>query len=306
MKGKHFLLLAGSLLFVVVPFLGGCSNLVLFHPKGPVGHSERFVIIAAFALMMIVVLPVIFMALWFPWKYRASNTKAKYMPKWNRSIAIDLVVWLVPVAIIMALALLTWSRMFTLDPYHPIESSAKPVTIEAVSLDWKWLFIYPDRNIAAVNQIVFPAGVPLNFRITSDSVLTSFFIPQLGSQIYAMPGRQSQLHLLAAEAGTFEGHNQQFSGKGYSDMHFAAIAVSAEAFEAWVRKVSESPGKLDSSEYGKLKTPSLDYPVTYFSSVDQGLFEGIINSYRAGDGNSTAGMNNPGAGLMKTVASEER
>ncbi len=179
----------------------------------------------------------------FPRKYRASNTKATYTPKWSHSAKIDLVIWLVPVAIVTALGILAWNATHRLDPYKPIDSGVKPVSIEAVSLDWKWLFIYPDHNIAIVNQLVFPAKVPLSFRITSDTVMTSFFIPQLGSQIYAMAGMQTRLHLMADEPGIYAGQNQQFSGRGYADMHFKAIAVSREQFEAWVQKARTITGQ---------------------------------------------------------------
>jgi cytochrome o ubiquinol oxidase subunit 2 len=148
-----------------------------------------------------------------------------------------------------------------------------------VSLDWKWLFIYPDYDIAAVNRLVFPAKVPLSFRITSASVLTSFFIPQLGSQIYAMAGRQSRLHLMADEPGTYAGHNQQFSGRGYADMHFKAIAVSREQFDAWVQNTRRSPDKLDSVRFEELTKPSVGHPVMVFSSVAPGLFDHIVDKY---------------------------
>jgi cytochrome o ubiquinol oxidase subunit 2 len=213
MKKKRHFVLIGLLALCTVAFLGGCGNMILFDPKGPIGNAERFVIIAAFALMLIVVIPLVVMALWFPWKYRSANTKATYTPKWSRSGKIELVIWPVPAAIVMGLGILVWNITYHLDPYKSIDSAVKPISIEAVSLDWKWLFIYPDQNIAVVNQLVFPANVPLSFRITSGTVMTSFFIPQLGSQIYAMAGMQTRLHLMADEPGTYAGQNQQFSGR---------------------------------------------------------------------------------------------
>jgi cytochrome o ubiquinol oxidase subunit 2 len=253
--------------------------MVLFHAKGPVGDHERFLILMALGLMLIVVLPAIIMAFWFSRRYRASNTKAVYAPKWSHSRNIDLVVWLVPVAIVMALSYLTWTGTFRLDPYKPIDRGTKPVHIEVVSLDWKWLFIYPDHNIAAVNELVFPAGVPLSFRLTSDTVMTSFFIPQLGSQMYVMAGMQTRLHLLADEPGVYVGQNQEFSGRGYSGMHFKAIATSPEQFQAWVVEAKRSPEKLDLARYGKLRNPTVGVPVAYFSSVSPGLFEHIMSKY---------------------------
>jgi len=185
-----------------------------------------------------------------------------------------------PIAIVTALAILAWTSTHSLDPYRPIPPADKPVNIEAICLDWKWLFIYPDKNIAIVNQLCFPVKTPLNFKITSDTVMTSFFIPQLGSQIYAMGGMQTKLHLLADKPGVYAGHNQQISGRGYADMHFQAHAVSREEFQAWVQKVRQSPEKLDVDRYEKLAQPGAGYhPVTYFSEVEPGLFLYILRKY---------------------------
>lgn len=259
--------------------LAGCSRMILFDPKGPIGETERFVIVVAFVLMLIVVIPVIIMAFWFSRKYRAGNSNAEYRPKWSYSHKIELVIWLVPAVIVTCLSILIWITTHRLDPYKPIESTAKPINIEVVSLDWKWLFIYPDENIAIVNQLVFPANVPLSFKITSDSVMTSFFIPQLGSQIYAMAGMQTRLHLLADETGTYAGQNQQYSGEGYSHMTFDAIAVSSEQFTAWLQDIKQSPKTLDIPRYLELEKPTHGYPVTSFGSVKPGLFYDIIGKY---------------------------
>ena len=269
----------GLLLLCTAFFLGGCSDIILFHPKGPIGDAERFVIIASIALMLIVVIPVFIMLFLFARKYRVSNTKATYMPKWSHSAKIEWLVWLVPVVIVTVLGTLVWHFTFHLDPYKPIDTGVKPIKIEAVSMDWKWLFIYPEHNIATVNKLVFPANVPLSFRITSDTVMTSFFIPQLGSQIYAMAGMQTRLHLLADETGTYLGQNQQLSGRGYADMNFEAIAVSREQFESWVQKIKQSPDRLDLARYEKLEKPSTGYPVTSFSWVKTDLFDYIIRKY---------------------------
>jgi len=280
MKRKKYSVLVSLLSLSAVTFLGGCSTILLFNPKGPIGESERFVIIAAIALMLIVVIPVFIMAFWFPLKYRASNTASTYMPKWSYSAKIDLVMWAVPIAIVTVLAILAWTRTHALDPYKPIPSAAKPINIEAVSLDWKWLFIYPDQNIATVNEITFPVKVPVSFKLTSQTVMTSFFIPQLGSQMYAMGGMQTRLHLLADKPGTYAGHNQQISGRGYANMHFQAKAVSPEEFQAWMQKVRQSPEKLDLNRYEKLAKPSNGYyPVTFFSSVEPDLFLYILRKF---------------------------
>ena len=201
MKSKKHGVIAGLLSLGAATLLGGCSTILLLNPKGPIGDSQRFVIIAAIVLMAIVVIPVFIMNVWFPLKFRASNTKSTYMPKWSYSTPIDITMWAVPIAIVTLLGILAWTRTYSLDPYKPIPSPNQPITIEAVALDWKWLFIYPEHNIAAVNHITFPVNVPVSFKITSDTVMTSFFIPQLGSQIYAMAGMQTRLHLMADQTG---------------------------------------------------------------------------------------------------------
>jgi cytochrome o ubiquinol oxidase subunit II len=279
MQRRKYFVFPGLFSLFAVTFLSGCSTILLFDPKGPIGESIRFVIIAAIGLMAIVVIPVFIMAFWFPRKYRAANTESTYLPKWSYAAKIELVMWAVPFAIVTVLAILAWTRTHALDPYKPILSAARPITIEAVSLDWKWLFIYPEHNIATVNQITFPVNVPISFKLTSETVMTSFFIPQLGSQIYAMAGMQTRLHLLADQPGTYAGQNQQFSGRGYSDMHFQAKAVSREEFEAWVQQVRQSPEKLDLDRYEKLAQPSAGYPVTYFSAVEPELFIHILRKF---------------------------
>lgn len=261
-------------------FLSGCSNIPLLDPKGPVGVTELHDIVVAFALMLIVVIPVIFMALWFPGKYRASNPNAEYDPKWSDSAQIDLVTWLIPAAIVLALGTLSWKETHRLDPFKPIDPSVRPISVEAVSLDWKWLFIYPGQNIATVNQLVLPANVPVSFRITSDTVMTSFFIPQLGSQIYAMAGMQTRLHLLADTPGVYFGQNQQYSGRGYSDMNFKVSVTSLNQFKAWVQKVKQSPDRLDLARFREISKPGIDFPVASYSWVEQGLFDNIIEKHR--------------------------
>lgn len=272
---KNFLFIGLSFL-CALPLLSGCSSMLLLHPKGPIGEENRFVIITAIALMLIVIIPVFIMGYWFPRKYRASNADATYMPKWSHSVKIEFFMWAVPIAIVTVLSILAWTTTHSLDPYKPIPSSEKPINIEAVSLDWKWLFIYPDLNIATVNEVAFPVKVPVSFKLTSDTVMTSFFIPQLGSQIYAMGGMQTRLHLLADKPGIYAGQNQQLSGRGYADMNFKAHAVSPEEFQSWVQKVRQTSEQLDVDRYEKLASPSIGDPVTYFASVKPELFLYIL------------------------------
>jgi len=265
-----------------MPCLSGCSQLPLLDPQGPIGKAEMHIIGMAFALMLIVVIPVIVMAIWFPRRYSASDPKGDYAPKWSRSARIDLIVWLVPAVIVLALGILTWRGSHRLDPFRPIDAGVKPLSIEVVSLDWKWLFIYPDQDIATVNRLVIPAHVPISFRITSDTVMTAFFIPQLGSQIYALAGRQSRLHLLADTPGVYTGQNQQFSGRGFADMHFRVRVTSKKQFAAWVHRARQSPHGLDAARFAAIAKPSVRYPVSVFSPVSPGLFDDIVNRFRAG------------------------
>ncbi|MGO9993035.1 MAG: ubiquinol oxidase subunit II [Steroidobacteraceae bacterium] len=257
--------------------LGGCDWAVL-DSKGQIGMEERAIIATATWLMLIIVVPVIAMIGAFAWKYRASNARAQYSPDWDYSRAIAVPMVLVPTAIVICLSVIAWRSSHALDPYRPISSDVKPITIEVVALDWKWLFIYPDQQLATVNEIAFPTDVPVNFRITSASVMNSFFIPQLGGQIYAMSGMQTQLRLIANQEGTFDGISANYSGGGFSDMKFKAIATTKNAFDEWTHRVKGSPEVLDAAAYEALAKPSERNDVEYFSMVDKELFNQILTS----------------------------
>lgn len=269
-------LLAASVL------LSGCNS-ALLDPKGQVGLEQRSLILTALGLMLIVVIPAIFMAIGFAWKYRATNKDAKYTPNWSHSNKVEAVVWTIPVLIIIFLAVLTWKTTHSLEPSRPLESQEKPVTIEVVSMDWKWFFIYPEQGIATVNEIAFPANTPVEFKITSNSVMNSFFIPRLGSQLYAMAGMQTKLHLIANEAGTYDGISSNYSGPGFSGMKFKAIATQDKAsFDQWVAKVKQSSQTMnDMAAYEKLAAPSQYNKVEYFSSVKPDLFKDVVNKFMA-------------------------
>ena len=256
--------------------LSGCQWAVL-DPKGPVGLQERSIIVTATVLMLIVVVPVIALILIFAWRYRASNEKAEYRPDWSHSNTIEAVVWLIPCLIIGTLGVITWRTSHSLDPYRPLDSKVKPIRIDAVALDWKWLFIYPDQKVATVNEVAFPANVPVDFHITSATVMNAFFIPQLGSQIYAMAGMQTQVHLLANEPGTYQGLSSNYSGDGFSGMTFKAIALpSQRGFESWLAKVKASQQVLGATAYEQLAAPSKNNPVAYYSQVQPDLFADIV------------------------------
>ena len=253
--------------------------MTLLDPVGQVGIDEKNLIITATLLMLLVVIPVIAMTFIFAWKYRASNTKATYAPKWSHSTKIEVVIWTVPILIIIALGVITYKSTHALDPYRPLESDVKPITIEVVAMDWKWLFIYPEQGIATVNKIVFPANTPVNFRVTSDTVMNSFFIPGLGGQIYAMAGMQTKLHLIANRNAELDGISANYSGAGFTGMKFKAIATSQADFDAWVSEVKAAPKQLDSAQYEALSKPSQNNPVELFSSVTPNLFQVIIDKY---------------------------
>ena len=278
MTKKRYPRLFGLLPLFGTLLLGGC-NWTLLNPVGQVGIEERNLIITATLLMLLVVVPVIAMTFIFAWKYRASNKDATYAPKWSHSTKIEVVIWTVPILIILALGVLTYKSTHALDPYRPLESDVKPLTIEVVAMDWKWLFIYPEQGIATVNKIVFPANTPINFRITSDTVMNSFFIPGLGGQIYAMAGMTTKLHLIANHNAELDGISANYSGAGFTGMKFKAIATSQAEFDAWVNEVKASPKQLDQAEYAALSKPSQNNPVALYSSYAPNLFQTIIDKY---------------------------
>lgn len=263
---------------------GGCGALTSpdLDPSGPTTLAARQLLYDATAIMMIVVVPVFVMAALFARRYRGTNRSARYTPNLAYYWPAELLVWGVPAAIIVWLGLHLWSATHALDPYRAIDPAVRPLRVEAVAQDWKWLFIYPDQDIAVVNELVFPAGTPLAIRITSDTVMNSFVIPALGGQIYAMAGMQTRLHLLASAPGRFRGRNVQYSGRGFADQQFWAVATSKEEFDAWVAKAKASPQPLDADAYAKLAAPSTKVPVTYYSGVAANLFDDIIGKWRHG------------------------
>jgi cytochrome o ubiquinol oxidase subunit II len=238
-----------------------------------------WVIIITGGLMLIVVIPVIVLTLLFAWKYRASRWKEEYARKSLNTKALDAAMWLVPAFIVLVLAIVSWTMTHRLDPFRPIENKGKPLAIQVISLDWKWLFIYPDQKVAAVDEVAFPVNVPVHFFITSDTVMNSFFIPQLGSQIYAMAGMRTELYLIADKPGTYAGFSANISGVGFSGMYFKARALSQEEFDKWLQEARAAPVRLDMEEYGRLKKPSEPNVVTYYSSADPNLFFDVIGQY---------------------------
>lgn len=282
-KWKRPLRGQASLFRVLLTVAAGCllsgCNLVVFNPKGRVAADERDLIILATGLMLLVVIPVILMMFVFAYRYRATNEKAQYTPDWASSRKIEALVWGIPTAIILILSLVTWTSTHALDPYKPLDSAVKPLNVQVIAMDWKWLFIYPDLNIASVNELAVPLHTPVNFTITSDAAITSFFIPALGGQIYAMAGMQTRLHLIADEPGEFSGFAANYNGPGFSDMHFTTLAATPRQFEEWVQRAHDAHLPLDQNAYQQLARPGIRQTVTHYSAVDAGLFQGVVNKY---------------------------
>ncbi|NNM44053.1 MAG: ubiquinol oxidase subunit II [Chlamydiae bacterium] len=255
------------------------SEIVMFDTKGLIALKERNLLIISTLLMLIVVIPVFILTFVVAWKYRSSNTKAKYTPEWDLNILAEAIWWGVPFLIIIVLSVITWISSHELDPYRPLDSEKKPVTIQVVALQWKWLFIYPEQNIATVNYFQFPEQTPVNFEISAEAPMNSFWIPQLGGQIFAMPGMRTKLHLIADEVGEYRGSSANLSGKGFSGMTFMAKALSEKDFSSWVESMQESPNALTLDAYNKLAKPSENHGnESYVLKVD-GLFDHIVMKY---------------------------
>ena len=256
-------------------FLGGCDAVVV-NPQGPVGIADMTIMIDSLAIMLAIVVPTIAATLAFAWWFRSSNTKATYVPGFVYSGRIELIVWAIPLLVIMLLGGVTWIGSHDLDPAKPLASDTAPLEIQGVSLDWKWLFIYPNQRIASVNQLVVPAGVPIHFSLTSASVMNAFFIPQLGSMIYTMNGMTTQLNLRADSPGAFHGLSSHYSGDGFSDMHFDLQAVSADRFATWIEATRNSGPPLDDASYAALAKQSMNTAPFTFRAADPGLFQKIV------------------------------
>ncbi len=256
--------------------LCGCQASVL-DPQGPIAAQDRQILLNSVAIMSVIVVPTVLATLGVAWWFRASNTQAKFLPAFVYSGRIELVVWAIPILTITFLGGLIWIGSHTLDPARPIPSSAPTTEVEVVSLDWKWLFIYPQEGVASVNQLVIPAGRPVHFTLTSASVMNAFFVPQLGSQIYTMNGMATQLNLLADHPGTFYGQSSHFSGDGFSDMHFQVRALAPADYAAWVAGARQAGQTLDQGAYVALaQQNAVAQPFTY-RSVAQGLFQAILS-----------------------------
>lgn len=279
MKKLTFICLLGVACVLVVAFFLGGLDLQLLNPHGEIALHQRSLIVTATLIMLIIVAPVMASLFFIAVKYREGNKDAKYSPENVVNLPSQLLWWAGPTAIILVVAALIWKNTHLLDPYRPLSSKEPPIDIQVVALRWKWLFIYPKENIATVNYIQFPNNTPINFELTADAPMNSFWIPQLGGQVYAMTGMVTKLHLVANEKGKYVGKAAEISGNGFSGMTFIAKSSSKEEYNAWLKTAKTFPRKLDAAEYERLVKPSTDAPVVLYSAVDKTLYNGIIMKY---------------------------
>jgi len=267
------------------------KNFQVLNPKGLIASQERDLMFTAILLMLIVVVPVLIFAFHVASTYHENNKKKKYTPEWDHNTKLQFFIWAFPSAIICLLCILNWVGAHRLDPHQAIASTVQPITIQVVATRWKWVFIYPDQNIATVNFVEFPENTPINFELSaSDTPMNSFWIPQLGGQIYAMSGMATQTHLIANGIGTYRGENAEINGAGYADMGFTAQSVSKTTFNTWLASIKNSSNPaLTLNSFNKLAQPSMNVPPTYFSSTQSNLFTTIVMKYVA-PGKSMEGM----------------
>jgi len=272
----------------------------ILDPQGPIGAANKTILIDSVAIMLAIVLPTIVAIFAFAFWFRASNTKAHYWPDWEYSGRIELVVWSIPALTVILLGGVAWIGSHMLDPATPVEGTGSPVRIQVVSLDWKWLFIYPDQRIATVNTLTVPAGAALRFELTSGSVMNVFFIPQFGSMIYTMNGMATRLNLQADTLGTFQGLSAQFSGDGFADMHFDVHVVPSEQFSKWADEAASAGKPLDEHNYNEIAKPSMKHEPAIYRLSDPDLFRSIATQKIPPSPGAQAGVK--GADLPAGVA----
>ncbi len=278
---RYYRMLATALFLAMVAVISGCSSeqYLVLDPKGPIGGHQKDLIIISTLLCAVIIVPVLILTAIIVWRYRdRPGRKARYTPEWEHSTKLEVTWWTIPIVIIVALAVITAIYTFKLEPSKPLESAKEPITIEVTSLDWKWLFTYPGEDIATVNYIKIPEDTPIRFQLTSDKAMNSFWIPQLGGQLYTMSGMAMTLYLQADEPGTYYGSGANFNGEDFAQMTFNAEAVSDEEYEAWVQEVKGDSPALTLDGYEKLKQPGRS-DVQLFSSFPEGLFQYIVTQY---------------------------
>jgi cytochrome o ubiquinol oxidase subunit 2 len=279
---KHFRLLLLPLLAVL---LSGCNAVVLF-PSGDVAIQQRDILLFSTFLMLLIIIPVMVLTVFFAWKYRESNLQANYDPEFDHSAQLELVIWAAPLLIIICIGAVTWASTHLLDPYRPLDrisdnrlvtASDKPLEVDVVAMDWKWLFILPEQGIAVVNELAAPVNRPISFRITASSVMNTFYIPALAGMVYAMPGMQTPLQAVINKSGEYDGFSANYSGSGFWSMNFKFHGMSDADFEKWVADAKAKGTTLDLAAYRQLEKPSESEPVRYYASFEPGLFKRILN-----------------------------
>lgn len=272
-------------LLLILPFMAGC-DLVVMSPSGDIAQQQADLIVVSTVLMLLIIVPVLFLTLYFAWHYRHSNTKAKYDPEWHHSTRLEVVIWAAPLAIIIALGAITWISTHKLDPFRPLDridaersipEGTKPLEVEVVALDWKWLFFYPEYGIATVNEMAAPIDRPITFKITASSVMNSFYVPALAGMIYAMPGMETKLHAVINKEGVFDGFSSNYSGAGFSHMRFKFHSLNQDGFDGWIARVKQNGTALNQDTYLKLEKPSEREPVRYYATVADGLYQRVLN-----------------------------
>ena len=261
--------------------MSGCAIQThsFLQPAGIVAYADRRLLIEVVLLMLIVVAPVLILTPLLIWRYRRKNTHSNYSPEWEFSVPLEFLVWGIPILIVVAIGYLVWMKTIALDPYRPLASVEKPMEIQVIGLDWKWLFIYPEQNMATVNALVFPADRPVHLTLTSDTVMLSLLIPRLVGQIYAMPGMKTQLNFEADQPGRYLGENTQYNGTGFSQQKFTVQALPAQAFSAWTDQVHKQDNPLTTAAYAKIAQQNLASHPLYFSSVNGSLFASTLAKY---------------------------
>lgn len=272
--------LSGVIALMIIASRG--VSMPVIDTRGVVGDAQRDTLYFAVLIMLIVVIPVFFLLFFIAIRYRETNKKASYHPEWASNKKLEAIWWGVPILIIMVLSVVTWNTSHSLDPSRPLESDVKPLKVQVVALQWKWLFIYPDHGVASVGEFVMPVDTPVEFTITSDAPMNSFWIPQLGGQVYAMAGMSTKLHLDAREPGDYRGVSANISGKGHASMTFTAKARTADEFKVWIAQAKRSQAALSSEVYEELRMPSKNIGVKHYRLGDNGLYDLIVARYSEG------------------------
>lgn len=283
-KRKLVQALLPIMMIAIVVLLAGCSNqAMVLDPKGPIAETQKNLMYISTVMCLVILVPVLALTAWIVWRYRdKEGRKASYKPNWAHNTTLEAVWWAIPIIMIAALAVITVKYTYALEPSKPIKSEKAPITIQVTSLDWKWLFTYPELGIGTLNYVQIPEDTPIKFELTSDAPMNSFWVPQLGGQIYTMSGMAMTLYLQADEIGHYFGTGANFSGSHFADMTFDVNATSQADFDAFVAKTKQSPTKLTMESYAELAKPSQSKGVQYFSSIPEGLFQKIVTKYTNG------------------------